>query len=245
MGLLARLPKIGRKFISIFGDKSMDAADVFIMASAFQDSADLLAARPQANFARALQQRNDTFSEGRSDHLSNCLKYDLQTYLVDLLVRQDKMTMAHSLENRVPMLDRNLVDFVRTLPTDYLIGSRLSIRQIRMRNTKVILKALAGRTFDRGFVYRPKSGFSLPLSHYYQQNEFRELMEDRVLPGLRRRGLVGEKVIRAWWRDANRTSQRKAETLWIYLAFELWAQCFLDRPVARTRDRVATLAEPG
>ena len=46
----------------------------------------------------------------------------MQTYLVDLLVRQDKMTMAHGVENRVPFLDRRVVDFARTLPAEHLVA---------------------------------------------------------------------------------------------------------------------------
>ncbi len=244
LGMLSRLPGVGRKFTSIFGEHSMSDADVFIMASAYQRAVDLLSARPGADLARVMQRRRDIFAEGRSDHLSNCLKYDLQTYLVDLLVRQDKMTMSHSLENRVPFLDRPLVDFVRTLPSNFLIGSSLRLRDSRMRNTKVILKRLAARVFDDQFVYRPKSGFSLPLTHYYAQPEFRELMEDRLLPGLRKRGLVREDILASWWRQASGMSQRISETLWIYIAFELWAQRFLDQPAAPMSAPVATLAQP-
>lgn len=233
LGLLGRLPKIGRKFTSIFGHRSMSAADVFIMASAFQQPADLLKARPTADTARVLEQRRAIFDEGDShpphDHISRCTKYDLRTYLVDLLVRQDKMTMAHSLENRVPFLDRRMVDFVRSLPSRFLVGSSLRLRESRMRNTKIILKRLAERVFDSQFVYRPKSGFSLPLSHYYAQPEFRELMEDRILPGLKSRGIVRHEVIAEWWRGVSGASQRVSETLWIYVAFELWAQRFLDQ----------------
>ncbi len=82
--------------------------------------------RPGADLAPALARRAALFHEGRGDHLSNCLKYEMQTYLVDLLVRQDKMTMAHGVENRVPFLDRRVVDFARTLPAEHLVApSRL------------------------------------------------------------------------------------------------------------------------
>ena len=72
------------------------------------------------------------FHEGGGDHLSNCLKYEMQTYLVDLLVRQDKMTMAHGVENRVPFLDRRVVDFARTLPAEHLVGG--ANRRLAMRD---------------------------------------------------------------------------------------------------------------
>ena len=78
--------------------------------------------RPGADLAPALARRAALFHEGGGDHLSNCLKYEMQTYLVDLLVRQDKMTMAHGVENRVPFLDRRVVDFARTLPAEHLVG---------------------------------------------------------------------------------------------------------------------------
>ena len=77
--------------------------------------------RPGADLAPALARRAALFHEGGGDHLSNCLKYEMQTYLVDLLVRQDKMTMAHGMENRVPFLDRRVVDFARTLPAEHLV----------------------------------------------------------------------------------------------------------------------------
>jgi asparagine synthase (glutamine-hydrolysing) len=244
LGALNRLPRLGRRFASIFGDRHANPADLFIMASAFQQPHELLAARPNAALDRPLQQRRDAFAQGHADHITNCLKYDLQTYLVDLLVRQDKMTMSHSLENRVPFLDRHLVDFVRSLPPEHLVGKRLTLRDARMRNTKIILKRLAARVFDDRFVYRPKSGFSLPLKHYYAQPRFRDLMEDRVLPGVRRRDLVREDVLASWWRQARAMSQRASETLWVHVAFELWAQRFLDHPAAPASAMPVTLAQP-
>jgi asparagine synthase (glutamine-hydrolysing) len=178
---------------------------------------------------KILAQRRALFAEGRADHLRNCLKYEMQTYLVDLLVRQDKMTMAHSLENRVPFLDRDLVSFVRTLPAHLLIGNRLSLRDRRMQNTKMLLKDLARRTFDDGFVYRSKSGFTLPLLQYYQDKRFVALMEDQLLPGIKRRGVLAPNAILRWWKNLPQLPRTLDETLWISIAFELWAQKFLDR----------------
>lgn len=242
--LLKRLPRMGQKFLRIFGN-SGDAASRFIAASLFQHPNELLRIRPEADLEKVFERRRALFSEGRADHLSNCLKYEMQTYLVDLLVRQDKMTMAHSLENRVPFLDRNLVSFIRTLPNHLLVGSMLRLRDSRSRGTKILLKRLAERTFPEDFVYRPKSGFSLPLSRYYTDKRFEEMMEDRLLPGMIERGLVQTDVVRTWWRNLPNMRRSMDETLWVSIALELWAQRFVDKRVAAEPQQGVTLQAAG
>jgi len=226
---LQMIPKIGRKFGRIFGAGCSDPVDAFIASAQFSDVNQLLALSPVSNFDSVMEQRRAIFAEGQADHLRNCLKYDMQTYMVDLLVRQDKMTMAHSLENRVPFLDREIVSFVRSLPSDYLVGSRFYAHHTRMRNTKVILKHLANRSFRKKFVHRIKRGFDLPLLDYFSDKRFYELMEDRLLPGMRKRGLLNAKVVEKWWRELSKTNCAMGETLWIAIALEIWAQRFLDQ----------------
>jgi Asparagine synthase len=122
---------------------------------------------------------------------------------------------------------------VRTLPAHLLIGDRLSLRDRRMHNTKMLLKDLACRTFDSEFVYRPKSGFTLPLLRYYQDKRFITLMEDRILPGMKERGVIQPDTIRWWWSNLPQLPRTLDEALWISIAFELWAQRFLDGPPAQ------------
>jgi asparagine synthase (glutamine-hydrolysing) len=149
--------------------------------------------------------------------------------LVDLLVRQDKMTMAHAVENRVPFLDRSVVELARTLPLSRLVSDHIAWRQPAMRGTKVALKHLARRWFDDDFVYRKKSGFSLPLTDYYRDPQFETLMEDRLLPGMAKRGLVRAAEVRRQWKALSTSAPGAGESLWISVALELWCQAFLDR----------------
>src|SRR6185503_8731015 len=72
-----------------------DPVERFIRASQFHSEARLSKLRPAANLRPAIEKRRALFEEGHADHLSNCLKYEIRTHLVDLLLRQDKMTMAH------------------------------------------------------------------------------------------------------------------------------------------------------
>lgn len=228
VGAVSWAPGIGPRLARQFGG---DPVDSFILASSFQRFEQVRQLRPEADFAAAMAGRRALFAEGQADHLSNCLKYDMQTYLGDLLVRQDKMTMAHSLENRVPFLDRRVVEFARSLPARHLVGESLSLRDGRMRGTKVVVKQLARRTFDDAFVYRPKSGFSLPLARYFAQPRFETLMEERLLPGMRARGLVDAGVVRQMWKALPTAVPGADESLWISVALELWAQQMVDARV--------------
>ena len=149
----------------------------------------------------------------------------MRTHLVDLLVRQDKMTMGHGVENRVPFLDRHVIDFARALPAEHLVAPPSSTTGVP--GTKIVVKQLALRSFDEAFVYRRKSAFSLPLAQYFRSGPFVALMEDRLLPGMASRSLVDVSVVRRWWRRALSTPST-TEGFWIAVALELWAEQFID-----------------
>jgi len=139
-------------------------------------------------------------------------------------VRQDKMTMAHGVENRVPFLDRQVIEFARALPAEHLVGPPLPTG---VPGTKIVVKELASRSFDAAFVYRRKSAFNLPLAQYFRSGAFVALMEDRLLPGMASRGLVDVSVVRRWWRRAL-SAPSTTEGFWIPVALELWAEQFID-----------------
>jgi len=237
--MLRLVPGFGRRIARQFRGS---AADSFIMASMFHQPDQLRTLRPGADFSAVLDRRRALFAEGDSNHLNNCFRYEMQTYLVDLLVRQDKMTMAHSVENRVPFLDRRLVEFARSVPAQYLLGTSIALRDPRMRATKVLLKRLAARLFDEEFAYRPKSGFSLPLAELFSGSRAARLMEDQLLPGMRDRGLVDDKAVRGQWKRMREVDQGGAESVWISVALELWAQQFLDAGAAKPHQAPLPLA---
>jgi asparagine synthase (glutamine-hydrolysing) len=136
--------------------------------------------------------------------------------------------MAHSIENRVPFLDRRMVEFVRRLPDDYLVDPGLTLPQRVPKKTKIVLKDLARRTFGGKFVYRPKSGFGLPLFDYFADTRFEQAMMDSLLPGMKRRGLLRHDGVERMWRALPQIGQGADEALWTPIALEVWAQRFLD-----------------
>jgi asparagine synthase (glutamine-hydrolysing) len=134
------------------------------------------------------------------------------------------MMMAHGVENRVPFLDRRVIDFARALPAEHLVGPPSATG---VPGTKRVVKELARRRFDAAFVYRRKSAFNLPLAQYFRSGRFVALMEERLLPGMATRGLVDVAVVRRWWRRAL-SAPSTTEAFWIPVALELWAQQFID-----------------
>lgn len=228
--VLRYIPGIGKRIWRRFGfSEHLDAIDWFVSSSAFMTPDLLQQLKPDADIATVLEQRREIFKEGQGDYLSNCMRYELRTYLVDLLIRQDKMSMAHSIENRVPFLDHELVEFARQMPSNYNVRPSIGLRSSNAKGTKRTLKKVASKHFDHSFVYRPKSGFSLPLLDFFGHSQFVQRVEDQIIPGIKARGILNSNVVTHWWRNRQCASAGVIEALWICVAFELWAQVFVDR----------------
>ena len=207
---------------------TQEPVEHFIMSSAFVNRECAKKLYADYNYNAVLSMRETLFLGGKStNHISNCLRYDMQTYLVDLLIRQDKMTMAFSVENRVPFLDHELVEFVRlNLAISHLVFLFPSYdpKQWITKGTKVILKALMSRYFDNSFVFRKKAGFAIPLINFFQNPSFRILVQDEILPGIKIRGILEIEYIKNLWANVDRLGKFELESLWVSLALELWLQ---------------------
>ena len=135
---------------------------------------------------------------------------DFQTYLPDdLLVKEDRMTMAAGLEARVPLLDDDVVAFAARLPADL---------KVRRLTTKYLLKHVAGRYLPRDVVHRPKHGFAVPVSEWLR-GPLHALAADMLLPqgsGWFERGAVEQ-----LWNEHQAGADHGA-ALYALLVFELW-----------------------
>jgi asparagine synthase (glutamine-hydrolysing) len=121
--------------------------------------------------------------------IDSLMLLDFQTYLVSILERQDKMSMAASVEARVPFLDNAIIDFAHSLP----LGFKQTAKQ-----RKRVLQDVALRYLPAEVVHRPKSGFGVPLPNWFAGNgpmagllaeavasrEISELFEPRALATL-------------------------------------------------------------
>ena len=142
------------------------------------------------------------------------LYVDFGSYLVDnCLTKVDRMSMACSIEARVPLLDREVVEFAFQLPPALKYDGS---------HTKILLKRVAARHVPRECVYRPKEGFSIPIKSWLK-NEFRVLVERYLAPErLRAEGLFEPAVVERLWREHLDNRANHSHLLWSLLVFEQW-----------------------
>ncbi|MCC6652979.1 MAG: asparagine synthase (glutamine-hydrolyzing) [Candidatus Eisenbacteria bacterium] len=177
------------------------------------------AAAGTAPFRRALA------ASAARENLDRMLDVDVRTWLTDdLLMKMDKMSMAASIEARVPLLDNPLIEW----------AMRLSPRhKIRGLEGKVLLKRLARKLLPVEVVDRPKVGFTVPLSPWFR-GEMREMLADTLLsPTALGRGYFEEKVLRGYVEDHLAGRRDRGRELWTLLTLELWHQYWIDRVPAR------------
>lgn len=150
-------------------------------------------------------------------------KYELLTYLPDLLMRQDKMSMAHSIENRVPFLDNEMIDLALRVPDEQLVRQQKGAWE-----GKWLLKEICAEVFSPAFAYREKMGFGIPLKQYFATTLFREHWDARILPGIQQRGLFRPQPLQQWMQQPAAMTAEQVDAIWLMLGFEIWAQQYLD-----------------
>ncbi|NOR13122.1 MAG: asparagine synthase (glutamine-hydrolyzing) [Candidatus Aminicenantes bacterium] len=155
----------------------------------------------------------------RFDDINGELYLDLRSYLVDdILVKVDRMSMATSLETRVPLIDHKVVEYVFQIPGHL---------KLKGMTTKWIFKKTMERLLPPQNIYRSKEGFSIPIKHWLR-NELKELMlhylsESRIRDaGLFNFGPIKHKIDRHMQGRENYSHQ-----LWALLVFEIWRENFL------------------
>jgi asparagine synthase (glutamine-hydrolysing) len=151
--------------------------------------------------------------------LDQLLFADTKTYLHELLMKQDQMSMAASIESRVPFLDHKLVEFTARLP------QRLKIRGW---TTKYILRESMKGILPDAIITRRKMGFPVPVGAWFR-SEFRHVIDEYVL-GERTmsRGIFDPVFVRSLV-EQHQAGANHAERLWALVNFEMWLRQFIDQ----------------
>ncbi len=161
------------------------------------------------------------FRPKTSSHLSSLLYLDTKTYLVDdILTKVDRMSMANSLEVRVPLLDHKLVEFIATIPPDYKLKGKIG---------KYIFKKTMAPYLPDDILHRKKRGFGLPVGTWLR-NELREFASDILFSNKsQNRGLFNKGCIQKIWKDHQNGTRNHTHHLWSLLIFEIWYSKYIDR----------------
>jgi len=151
--------------------------------------------------------------------LNQLLYADTKTYLHELLMKQDQMSMAASIESRVPFLDHPLMEFAARLP------ERMKLRG---RTTKYVLREAMKGFLPDEILTRAKMGFPVPIGRWFR-GPFRMLLDEYVL-GARpaARELFDPAYVRTLVAQHERGQGDHSERLWSLVNFEMWQRLFLD-----------------
>lgn len=154
------------------------------------------------------------------DLINRASRYDLKNYLVSLLHRQDRASMAFGIENRVPFLDYRLVEYVSTLPSKYKLKGPIA---------KYILKNICNKYYPKKFVYRPKMGFAMPVAEWLRTNEGSKMLDTLLDKKSTSRGIFEQDYIKDLIESfKNPEGNANFNLTWILLMFEKWARVYLD-----------------
>jgi asparagine synthase (glutamine-hydrolysing) len=156
---------------------------------------------------------------------------DLFTWLRgDILVKADKMTMANSLELRVPFLDKEVFDLARTLPLDQRVPSGGS--GDRKNATKYALRRAMEQIVPEPILHRRKLGFPVPTADFLAgplHEWARQIVADSQTDEWLDRARVGELLTAL--RTAEQPSKRIARQVWEVLVFMVWHGIFVEERI--------------
>jgi asparagine synthase (glutamine-hydrolysing) len=154
-----------------------------------------------------------------SNWLSKLQSLDVNNYLpLDILTKVDRMSMAHSIETRVPLLDHKVAEFAATIPPE-----------MNLRNgvTKYVLKRAMRGILPERIINRPKRGFAIPLGYWFR-GKLGTYVRDLLLGDrARSRGFFNSSYVENLIARHERGQQLDLQ-LWTLISFELWSRAFLD-----------------
>ena len=199
------------------GIRSLFLENFAVHTEAFQRQ---LLSRPDVLDRRdpyAVQMQCYTDAEG--DILDRMSRTDLQTYLHELLMKQDQMSMAASIESRVPFLDDRLVEHVAALPSD---------RKVRMWQTKAIFREAVRDLIPADILARKKMGFPVPVSRWLR-DEFWPVVQEFVLgPRATARGYFDRASLARMAGEHRSGRGKHGDRLWLLVNLEIWQRVFCE-----------------
>jgi asparagine synthase (glutamine-hydrolysing) len=166
------------------------------------------------------------WNHSSGEMLQRLLYTDIKTYLVELLMKQDNMSMAASIESRVPFLDHVLVEFATRIP-----------RQVQIQGLagKRILKKAVEDLLPHSILYRPKLGFPTPWSGWLAGPRLETIQEMLLEPRSLNRGYFRREAIEKLFQEHRAKHRDNYDRIWRLLNLELWHRVCLE---AEARDEI-------
>jgi asparagine synthase (glutamine-hydrolysing) len=201
--------------------------DYIVAGGALMDDPELQGLLGDSEALQKSIRRRSQFLHGNGslDLLTRCQLFDISTYLPPLFVRQDKMSMAASIENRVPFATPQILSIALNLPQ----SSRATVF-----GRKLFLKSCLNQYIPKKFANRRKWGFGVPLGAWLSRPEGTERLRSLVASDSPLNELLDMRAVRDAVTTFNRNS-KKANTLWTLLSLKVWMDVFYkEKPLFLT-----------
>ena len=154
------------------------------------------------------------------DNLHRALYFDFKTFLNGLLVVDDKLAMAHSVEGRVPFLDNELVEAVAKIPSEF---------KLRAGESKIVLKRAMRGLLPDETLFRRKQGFTPPDQSWYKQSAVDYIRQLILAPRAVDRGYFNPSYLQRILDDHLSDRRNNRFLIWSLMCFEWWNRLFVDR----------------
>jgi asparagine synthase (glutamine-hydrolysing) len=193
--------------------------DNFYSAFSGAEQEGLLTAEAKVMCGDAYAGSMNYWNGSSGDMLHRMLYTDIKTYLVELLMKQDQMSMAASIESRVPFLDHELVEFTASIPARY---------ETKGLAGKFILKSAVEDFLPREVAYRQKMGFPTPWAYWLAGPQLDQLEQLLLEPRTRERGYFHSEAVQRLFAEHRTGSRDHGNRIWRLLNLELWERVCLE-----------------
>ncbi len=193
--------------------------DNFFSAFASAEQVDLLTPNALAAAGDAYAGSMEAWERSHGDLLHRLMYADINSYLIELLMKQDQMSMAASIESRVPFLDHELVEFTARIPARYSVAGMAG---------KFILKQAVEDLLPKSIVYRKKMGFPTPWDYWLAGPQLDDL--ERMLLEARstERGLFRTEAVKQIFAEHRNHARDHGNRIWRLLNLEVWLRVMID-----------------
>ncbi len=190
-------------------------------------------------FESVLKKRKDSL-EKPQDYINNSLYLEAKTFLNGLLLVEDKLSMAHSLESRVPFLDDDLVKFAMKIPVNYKLRHVNDVVRInenepglkatkyfeKTRDGKIILKETLRKYIPEGIVHQEKQGFSAPDASWFRGESIDYVKRTILDKKAKIFNYMDYDAVKELVQEHLEGKQNRRLFIWSLLCFELWNRIF-------------------
>jgi len=215
--------KLSHTFLARNGDSwASFYFDNFFSAFSESEQAGLISRELAHEFADGSPYEHvlDYWEHSSGEMLQRLLYTDIKTYLVELLMKQDNMSMAASIESRVPFLDHGLAEFATNIPQNLQLGGFAGKR---------ILKKAVEDLLPRSILYRPKLGFPTPWSRWLAGPQLDVVRNLLLEPRSIDRGLFQRGAIERLFQEHRAGYRDHYDRIWRLLNLELWQRVCIEK----------------